>query len=245
MCCAFNVLATEFQTKIVLFPYRRAVVPSLVDSVINKYNIKEGETFKKDDTIALLDDRSYRQMLNKAISTEQESKTNCDFAKKYYESTLDLFNKGFQGKDQVDKAKLDFEIAKSKLDSAKAQRALIELQIDACTIKAPFDGRLIKKTIQEHEFVRAGQPFMSIIDDNKLLAVMHLPSDKKNVIKIGDPIKIKVDETGTEHTGNVYEISGEVDPGSRTFEIKAIINNKPGKLTAGMSGTLLPNQTKK
>ena len=244
-CCVIDISAAEFQTKIVLFPYRRAVIPSLVDSVVNKYNVKEGETFKKDDIIALLDDRTYRQMLNKAISTEKESKANSLFAEKYYKSTLDLFKKGFQGEEQVNKAKLDYEIAKSKLDSAKAQRALIQLQLSACSIKAPFNGRLIKKTIQEHEFVRSGQPFMSIIDDNQLLAVMHLPSDTKNVIKIGDQVKIKVDETKTKHTGSVYEISGEIDPGSRTFEIKAVINNKSGKLTAGMSGVLIPTKTKK
>ena len=245
MCCTFNSFATEFQTKIVLFPYRRAVIPSLVDSVINKYNVKEGESFKKGEIIAQLDDRTYRQVLNKAISTEKESKANCLFAEKYYKSSLNLFKKGFQGEEQLNKAKLDFEIAKSKLNAAEAQRALIELQLNACTIKAPFDGRLIKKAIQEHEFVRSGQPFMSIIDDNKLLAVMHLPSHQKNVIKIGDKIKMRVDETKTVHTGSVYEISGEIDPGSRTLEIKAIINNNPGKLTAGMSGVLLPNKIKK
>jgi membrane fusion protein, multidrug efflux system len=226
-------------TKVVLFPYRRAVIPSLVDSVITKYNVKEGETFTKGQVIAHLDDRNYRQIYEKAMAAERENKANCIFAEQNYKSTLELFNKGFKGKEELNKNKLELEIAKSKLESAVANRRLGQLQLDACTIRAPFPGRLVKKIINTHEYVRTGQAFMSIIDDNQILAVMHLPSNRKNVIKTGNKIKITVDETKTMHSGTVYEISGEVDPGSRTFETKALVNNSSHKLTAGMSGKLV------
>ncbi len=234
------VFGTEMlPTKVVLFPFRRAVIPSLVDSVVTQYNVKEGETFKKGQIIAHLDDRNYKQIYERAIAAERENMASCTFAEQIYKSTLELFNKGFKGQEELNKNKLDLEVARAKLEAAKANRQLCQLQLDACIIRAPFDGRLVRKIIQEHEYVRTGQPFMSIIDDNKLLAAMHLPSDKKNVIKTGSTIKITVDETNSTHSGKVYEISGEVDPGSRTFEIKALLDNSSKTLTAGMSGKLI------
>ncbi|MEA1926938.1 MAG: HlyD family efflux transporter periplasmic adaptor subunit, partial [Candidatus Auribacterota bacterium] len=109
----------------------------------------------------------------------------------------------------------------------------------------PFNGRLVEKLVNEYEYVRTGQPLMKIIDDNQLLAVMHLPSSEKNKIKLGQAMKIKIDETKTSHQGKIYKISGVIDPGSRTFEIKVLLDNKKGSLSAGMSGILEKNKGKK
>jgi multidrug efflux pump subunit AcrA (membrane-fusion protein) len=70
---------------------------------------------------------------------------------------------------------------------------------------------------------------------------MHFPSKEKNKIKEGMPLKFKIDETGKTYTGKVYEISGDIDPGSRTFQVKALIDNKAKKLSAGMSGVYTGN----
>ena len=39
-------------------------------------------------------------------------------------------------------------------------------------------------------------------------------------------------------------ISGEIDPGSRTFEIKVLLDNRDRKLAAGMSGKLMKRYDK-
>ena len=44
------------------------------------------------------------------------------------------------------------------------------------------------------------------------------------------------------HKGKIYKISGVIDPGSRTFEIKVLLDNSKGTLAAGMSGVLLKKQ---
>jgi hypothetical protein len=58
-------------------------------------------------------------------------------------------------------------------------------------------------------------------------------------------MKILVDETKGEHEGTINTISGEIEPGSRTFEIKVLINNSKHQLTAGMSGKLLRKNIRK
>ena len=114
----------------------------------------------------------------------------------------------------------------------------------ACRLVAPFAGRLIKKLVQEHEFVRASQQVINIIDDYQLLAVMHLPSSEINKVAIGKRMRVWIDETRTEHEGTINVISGEIDPGSRTFEIKVLLDNRDRKLAAGMSGKLMKQYDK-
>jgi RND family efflux transporter MFP subunit len=127
-------------------------------------------------------------------------------------------------------------IAKQK--AALTNMNMAKLNLDSCKIIAPFKGRLISRIAQEHEYLKAGQPVLSVIDDTKLLAVVHLPSGLKNSLKIGQEFEIKVDETGQTYKGKVHEISGEVDPGSKTFSIKLLVDNPQGVLSPGMSGSL-------
>jgi len=122
---------------------------------------------------------------------------------------------------------------------AKASMNMSQIRLDDCTIKAPFSGRLTEKLVNEHEFVGTGTPIMEIINDSELLAIMYLPSDDIKKIKKDSTMLFIIDETGTKHEGKVYEISGYVYSGSRTFEIKAVIDNKDRELFSGMSGSLL------
>ena len=107
-----------------------------------------------------------------------------------------------------------------------------------CTLKAPFAGRVEKILTREFETVRNGQPILSIIDDNRLLAVLHLPSADLPKIGLGDPVRLRINETGTVASGVVHEIAARADHRSETFEIKALIDNADHILTAGMSGVL-------
>lgn len=235
----------DLPIKIVLFPFRQAVISAEVDASVKEYRYNEGEIFKQGDIITKLDDRAYMQKLERAKAAKLEAESGVQFSEKSYLRNLDMYKKGIQGMQELEKSELDKDVSQSKLNFAVANMKMAELDLNACKLIAPFPGRLVKKQVQEHEFIRVGQPIVSIIDDNQLLAVMHLPSEEITTVKIGMKMKILVDETKGEHEGTINTISGEIEPGSRTFEIKVLINNSKHQLTAGMSGKLLRKNIRK
>ncbi len=234
----------DLPVKVVLFPFRQAVIPALAESRVMKYYFYEGEKFPAGKILARLDKTVYKQRLLKIEAGLKEAKAGLTFAKRNSKRAKDLFAKGMQGHLELERAGLEAEIAEAKYLSAKANYIVAERDLASCDIIAPFNGRLIERLVNEYEYVRTGQPLMKIIDDNQLLAVMHLPSGEKNRIRLGQRMKIKIDETGTSHQGEIYKISGVIDPGSRTFEIKVLLDNKKGVLSAGMSGLLLKKKVK-
>ncbi|MHB9139722.1 MAG: efflux RND transporter periplasmic adaptor subunit [Victivallaceae bacterium] len=248
MPCNLNadneIQTEEYPTKVVIFPFRQAVISAEVDTAVKQYKFKEGECFKEGDVIAVLDDRVYLQKYEKAKSAQLEADAGMQFALKNFNRNEDLYKKGMQGMQDVEKSELEKDIATSKLNFSIANMKMAEIDLKACRLIAPFAGRLIKKQVQEHEFVRGSQPVISIIDDYQLLAVMHLPSSEMNKIAIGQSMRVWIDETRSEHEGSIYVISGEIDPGSRTFEIKVLIDNRKRKLAAGMSGKLMKQYDK-
>lgn len=226
--------------KTVLFPFRDATLASMVETEVRSHKFKEGERFNAGDILVELNDDTFKERLIKAKSACIESKAGLAFAEKNLLRTKDLHKRGLQGLQDVERCELEVDIANSKQMFQDANLKLAEQDLAACHVAAPFSGRLVKKLLQEHEFVRVGQQLIQIIDDNQLMGVMHLPSSERNLVKIGESQRVQVDETGTAHIGTVYEIGGEIDYGSRTFEIKILVDNRDGVLSAGMSGHLLP-----
>ncbi len=236
---ATPILISQRTVKVILFPLQSAVVASMVDAVVGKYNFKEGEIFDHDDVICMLDDRRYRQIYNKAKASFDETIIECQYSENRFKRNQDLYKKGIVGKDELEKSNLERSVSQAKKKTSLADMTMAKLNLDSCKIVAPFTGRLVRQVVHEHEFVRSGQPIFSMINDTKLLAVMHLPSRLKNSVMPGQQFKIEIDELGQVYSGQVYEIAGDIDPGSRTFSVKLMIDNPKRLLAAGMSGVLI------
>ena len=54
--------------KVVLFPYREAILSTQIDGVVVKYNFRGGERFKKSDVLLKLDDKKYNNDLQRMRS---------------------------------------------------------------------------------------------------------------------------------------------------------------------------------
>ncbi len=229
--------ATEVRT--VLFPLRQSILSSRVEGTIEKHNFREGESFRQGDVLVELDDTMIKLRLLRARSAEREAAAALDYSRKNLAVANELKTKGIQGQQELDRAQFEVAAAEARMLGAEAALKMAEQELADSRLAAPFAGRVVRRMAQEHEFVRAGQQMLQIIDDHQLLAALHLDSTLRHQVKLGEKRQIKVDETGTVHTGQIVEISGDVDSGSRTFEIKISIDNADGALSAGMSGVLL------
>lgn len=246
LTCAGDAMAQEKisagkNPRVILFPMREAVISSTVEATVAKHKFKIGERFQKGDVLSELEQEPFNNRLVKAKAALEEAQASAAFSEKNLARTKSLYAKGIQGLQDVEKSELENELSKSKLSFSEANYKLAKQDFDACLIKAPFAGRISDILVQEHEFVRIGQPVLSLIDDNELLATVNLPSNYGGRIKIGQDIGMKIEETGTVHVGSVYSISGDIEPVSRTFQIKILVNNLDKNLSAGMSGRLTEN----
>lgn len=229
----------EMPVKVVLFPIRHTIISAEVDGVITSYKFNEGEHFNRGDLLVSLDERSYVQRLEKAKSAVSEAQASYDFAIKNLARNKEMLEKDIGSVQEVERCELERDVNMAKLKFNQANQKMAEQELAACSIKAPFSGRIVRKFIQEFEYVRMGGQLVGLIDDSRILAAMHLPSADKKTLKIGQEMQIKIDETGNIHLGKVYEISAESDPASRTFEVKVVLENTDRQLSSGWSGQLI------
>jgi multidrug resistance efflux pump len=121
---------------------------------------------------------------------------------------------------------------------ARGNREIAADELDACTIEAPYDGRVARVLVNEHELVDRGTPVIEVVDDSVLLARFLLPSSLFRAVRVGQELNLTIDEARENMVVKVSHIAAVLDAASVTFEVYAEVTNPAGKLRAGMNGSL-------
>lgn len=220
--------------KAALFPFREAVVVSEIDGLIRNYTVRIGEHFKSGDCIVTIDDTRYRIEVARAEAKLEEIAVQAKFAGEAYRSQKKLFEEDFQSKIEFERRKTEFDTLTARAKIAQTECDEARLRLSYCKKTAPFDGRLEEMFCRTHETVRAGQPLYRIIDDRRLLAVMNIPLGELR--PIGEVLRFLFEDGKCRADGKIWEVAPRADHRSGTIEVKVLLDNRDGRLTAGMTG---------
>ena len=201
----------------------QATLASQVQGRISRLPFKEGQRFKKGALLVELDCAKYEAELDSA-QAEHRAK------KKTHENNLRLAQHQAVGT-------LEIDISQAEADKALATVKAAQVNVNGCTVLAPFPGRVVKTIVNEHENVFPNDQLISLLDDSVLEIELILPSKALTWLKVGTRFKYVVDETGLEYPAVVQDIGANVDPASQTVKVKGRFRSQPEKVLAGMSGT--------
>jgi membrane fusion protein, multidrug efflux system len=200
----------------------QATLASQVQGRITQLPFKEGQRFKKGALLVALDCARYEAELASA-QAEYRGKT------KTYENNIRLSEHHAVGQ-------LELEVSQAEAEKALAATKAAQINVNGCTVLAPFPGRVVKTIVNEHENVFPNDQLISLLDDSLLEIELILPSKSLAWLKVGMPFEYSVDETRHRYAAVVQDIGANVDPASQTVKVKGLFRAKPDDILAGMSG---------
>ena len=128
-------------------------------------------------------------------------------------------------------------------EDAEAALAVAELDLEAasknlnaCTIRAPYQGHLENLLINQYEFVQAGQAIAEVVQDRVLLAKLLVPSVYFNRVKLGQTLELSIKEIDANVPAIITHIGAVIDPASSMIKIFAEVDNRDNNLRVGMTG---------
>ena len=201
----------------------QATLASQVQGRISRLPFKEGQRFKKGAVVVVLDCSKYEAELASARAEHRGKK-------KTYENNLRLSEHQAVGQ-------LELEVSQAESEKAFAAVQAAQINVNGCTVLAPFPGRVVKTIVNEHENVFPNDQLISLLDDSLLEIELILPSKSLTWLKVGTAFEYSIDETGLRYTAEVRDIGANVDPASQTVKVKGLFRTQPDKILAGMSGT--------
>jgi membrane fusion protein (multidrug efflux system) len=87
---------------------------------------------------------------------------------------------------QVKKAEAMMEVRKARIDQQR-------LKISYCKVKAISNGKLGKRNVDEGQFVQAGTPFFTVVNDDSYWIVANFKENQIKNIPVGKDVEISVD----------------------------------------------------
>ena len=218
----YNIEDSAIEAEVVLVPREKTVISSSRDGKIKAINFANGDVFNKGDILLEYECTDIKAEIDVATFEQKLAGEKMLTTSRLYDLQI--------------ASKIDKEQASTEKMVAHAKKTLMETKMDACVIRAEFDGRVIKRLANANEYTRTDRVLMEIASTGTLDAEFLMPSIWLRWLNIGAPLKFVIHETGKEYTGEISRIYGEVDPVSQSIQMRAKLDDYDAPLLPGMSG---------
>ena len=248
---AGGLAAQEFGQQVVrgyTEPFAEVEIASPEPGVIEKVCVEKGDYVKTGDILIELDN----EVLKATLAIEEAKRNDRQkqvAAEKELEHWLQrqvhlkhLQEKNYASTSEIERMDFDVESAKLRLDTARFEEELDELQYEK--IKAMIDRRQVRSTIdgvivdvykQPGEAVSVGDPNVArVVNVDQLKVSFAVKPEFARHFTQGETVVVEFPESGEKAEGVIKYKSSIVDPRSGTVEIMVVIENE-GHVIAGGS----------
>lgn len=126
---------------------------------------------------------------------------------------------------------LDNAEAAAQASAAQVQKA--EAVLQQRQLRAPFSGTIGIPRIDKGQYLSPGTIVATLQDIETMRADFTVPEQQLGNLKIGQPVRLSLNNDSEEFEGEITGIDPKVDPSSRLVSLRARIDNTSGKLTPG------------
>ncbi|MGB4811882.1 MAG: efflux RND transporter periplasmic adaptor subunit [Methylophilaceae bacterium] len=201
-------------------------VSSEVAAKVEQVYVSVGDHVKKGQLIATLDNADFALQRNEAQTEVARIQAQLDNQAKTVARNQALVNKKFISQNAVDNDIAQQNVLKEQLAGARAHINTIDHGSSKTKLFAPADGRIEKRIVGPGEYVRAGDPIVQIISNQKLRVHIPFPEHIASKIKAGQTIKLTTPTSNTEVITTIKEIKPLVMADSRAVDVIADVINQ-------------------
>jgi multidrug efflux system membrane fusion protein len=124
------------------------------------------------------------------------------------------------------------------LETAKVELARAKLDIEYMTIRAPFDGALQERLVENGDYVKAGDPIATFVDDRTLIISANISEFDAYDVTKGEVASAKL-ANGEIVSGVIRYVAPVADEATRTFVVEMEVDNAAGLYRGGMTAELM------
>lgn len=196
--------------------------------------IEMGTRMKKGDLVGRIDPRDFRTRLEQAKSQLSQAQAKSTQAQKDYSRYEELYKKSVVSKAEYDSYRTANDVARSAVKTAQADVAAAQNALDDTELRAPFNGIIVARLVENYEDVQAKQPIASLqnLDDVEIIINVPEADVATTALAGGNPIpdsehladlidlEVTLDSLpGSSFKATFKEISVQADPLMQTYSI--------------------------
>ena len=161
-----------------LLPFQQSKIAFEITGRISSIYVDIGDRVKKDEMLAKLDDSEVNANLEQAVA-------RLDLANQVLNRFEDLRKKGFISIQDFDKAKSEYLVAKSQVK-------FFEVKKSQTILRAPYDGFILNRFVDEGTVINGSNPILEILDANKVEAHVSIPENLVNNLEVSNDYTFEI-----------------------------------------------------
>lgn len=197
------------------------IITANVTETISSLHFEDGQRVRAGDLLVEMTNAEEHALL-------EEARVRAGEAERQYQRVKALVAQRSASESLLDERKRD-------LDTAHAMLVALESRLADRVITAPFDGVLGLRNMSRGALVEPGDPIATLDDDRVMKLDFAVPSVHLTTLVPGLRIEAETDAyRGRVFTGVVRGIDSQIDPVTRTVQVRAILPNPKGQLKPGL-----------
>ncbi len=201
------------------------LIKSEIDGTVETIAFQEGQRVQAGDLLIRLD-------TSKLAAAVADAEANFSLAESTRERAASMFRERTISAQEHDQAL-------SAHASRKAALQLARQQLKDAEIKAPFEGVVGARLVSPGQVISRTLTLTSLVDADPVKVEFRIPERLVGRVRTGQTVVFHVAAyPGEDFRGDVYFVSPEVDPATRTVLVRALQSNADGRLRPGMFGNM-------
>lgn len=214
---------------------RESRIVAEVSGRVSSLAAEEGHEVRRGAALVNIDCRRVALDLEAKKAEAAQAMADADLARKELARARDLVRTEVFPERNLDNAEAAEKRSAERYRELEAQRRRLELDLEDCTIRAPYSGFTIRKLVDVGEWVEAGTPVYEMVDLAVVKVTADLPERRFGQVDVASPVSITLTGDGSDPlTGRVTGIAPRASATTHTFPVIIEVDNAEGRLGSGM-----------
>lgn len=218
-----------------LMPKDQATVRAEVGGSVISVALEQGQAVRRGQLLARIEARTAGEVVTSAESSVRSQDQALELARRELARAEKLVAAGAVAERSVEAARNEVVRLESEVASAKSRLITARKTLGDATVVAPISGVVASRTVNAGDVVAPGAELYTIVVPSSIQLQASVPSESLSMVKIGAEVSFEVrGYPDQKFTGKVERISPTADPTTRQVPIWVTVDNRSGRLVAGL-----------
>ncbi len=213
-------------------------VAAEVAGIVEAVKIEDGQRVKAGQPLVELRTDLLAKRLEATRSSHQQVLAELEVAKIEFSRKEKLFEKGSISEQSYDDNRFRARALERRANSLNAEVERIELEIKKALIRAPFDGVVIKRSVDRGEWLAEGKTVAVLARDDVIDVMVEVPESFIRQVRSVGQVRVRID--GAELEGSITALIPRGDVATRNFPVKVRAANRQSFIEGMSASVWLP-----
>lgn len=216
-----------------------------VSGYVQRIAFTEGAEVRKGDLLFVIDQRPYRTALEGALAQLERARASFSLARLQNRRAQALLDAAATSEEDAEIRQAAYKQGMADVRAAEAAVATSRLNLQFTEVRAPVSGRVSRALLTVGNLAVSDQTLLTSVVSQDPVYVYFDPDEhsyleyraRSGQSDVGGALAVRiglVSEDGFPHAGNIDFFDNQVDPGTGTIHVRAVVRNPDLLLTPGL-----------